>query len=45
MHEQAVNLVKNAADQVDNFSLKKHLRETRPDLYSHLDSAQSIHDE
>lgn len=42
MHEQAVNLVNNAADQVKNFSLKKHLRETRPDLHSHLDSAQSI---
>lgn len=42
MHEQAVDLVKNAANEVANFSLKKHLRETRPELYSHLDSAQSI---
>jgi putative membrane protein len=45
MHEQAVDLVKNAADEVDNFSLKKHLREARPELYSHLDSAQSIQGE
>ncbi|HEX5545009.1 MAG TPA: DUF4142 domain-containing protein [Nitrospira sp.] len=45
MHQQAVDLVKNAANEVDNFSLKKHLRETRPELYSHLDSAQSIQGE
>ena len=42
MHEQAVDLVKNAADEADNFSLKKHLRETRPELQNHLASAESI---
>src|SRR6185437_14088212 len=45
MHEQAVSLVRNAADQVENFSLKKHLRETRPDLQNHLASAESIEHE
>jgi putative membrane protein len=45
MHEQAIDLVKNATNEVGNFSLKKYLRETRPELYSHLDSAQFIQGE
>ncbi|HWF59407.1 MAG TPA: DUF4142 domain-containing protein [Nitrospira sp.] len=42
MHEQAVNFVRNAADQVENFSLNKHLREAKPELQNHLASAESI---
>lgn len=42
MHEQAIDLMKNAANQVENFSLKKHLREARPDLQNHLALAESI---
>lgn len=42
MHEQAINLVKNAANQVENFNLKQHLREARPDLQNHLALAESI---
>lgn len=45
MHELAVYLVKNAAAEVDRFSLKKHLHEARLDLDSHLDSAHSLHHE
>lgn len=42
MHEQSVDLVKNAADSVDNPNLKLHLRQTVPDLQNHLASAQSV---
>jgi len=42
MHEQAIDLIRNGADEADNFSLKKHLRETRPELQNHLASAESI---
>lgn len=42
MHEQALGLVKDAAQSVENQTLKLHLREMRPDLQNHLVSAQSI---
>jgi putative membrane protein len=42
MHEQAVDLVNDAADSVDSPNLKLHLREARPDLQNHLAAAQSI---
>ena len=42
MHEQALDLVKDVAESVENQSLKLHLREMRPDLQNHLTSAQSI---
>lgn len=42
MHEQAVDLVTDAAHSVENQSLKLHLREARPDLQNHLATAESI---
>ncbi len=42
MHEQALDLVKDVAESIENQSLKLHLREMRPDLQNHLTSAQSV---
>ena len=42
MHEQALDLVKDVAESIENQSLKLHLREMRPDLQNHLTAAQSI---
>ncbi|MGZ8374962.1 MAG: DUF4142 domain-containing protein [Nitrospira sp.] len=42
MHEQAVDLVKDAGDSADNPHLHLYLRETNPDLKSHLIAAQAV---
>jgi putative membrane protein len=42
MHEQSVDLVKDAAHSVDHPNLKLQLRQTVPDLQNHLASAQSV---
>jgi putative membrane protein len=42
MHKQSVDLVKDAADSVDNPNLKLQLRQAVPDLKNHLASAQSV---
>ena len=39
MHEQAVKLVEDTANSVDDARLKQHLIRTRPDLSSHLSAA------
>jgi putative membrane protein len=42
MHEQAIDLVQDTADSMDNPKLQQHLRQARPDLDSHLTSARVL---
>lgn len=42
MHEQAVKLVEDTANSVDDARLKQHLIRTRPDLSSHLSAAREL---
>jgi len=42
MHQQAVKLVEDTADSVDDARLKQHLIKTRPDLISHLTGARDL---
>jgi len=42
MHEQAVDLVQETADEVKNSRLQQHLRRTRPDLERHLSAARAL---
>jgi predicted outer membrane protein len=42
MHQQAVKLIKDAVDWVNDEQFKRFLREAVPDLQSHLEAAQSI---
>ena len=42
MHEQAIALIQDTADSVDDQRLQQHLRKARPDLDSHLSAARAI---
>jgi putative membrane protein len=42
MHQQAVKLVEDTADSVQDPRLKQHLMRTRPDLQSHLTTARDL---
>jgi putative membrane protein len=42
MHEQAVKLVEDTANSVDDTRLKQHLIKTRPDLITHLSAARAL---
>ena len=42
MHEQAVKLVEDTANSVDDTRLKQHLMKTRPDLITHLSAAKAL---
>jgi putative membrane protein len=42
MHEQAVKLVEDTANSVDDARLKQHLIKTRPDLITHLSAAKAL---
>jgi putative membrane protein len=42
MHEQAIALIQDTADSIDDQRLQQHLRKARPDLDSHLSAARSI---
>ena len=42
MHQQAVKLVEDTVDSVDDARLKQHLIKTRPDLISHLTGAKDL---
>jgi putative membrane protein len=41
-HEQAIDLVQDIADSVDNSVLQQHLIKTRPDLENHLSKARAL---
>ncbi|HJT22540.1 MAG TPA: DUF4142 domain-containing protein [Nitrospira sp.] len=42
MHEQAIRLVHDTTGSVNHSRLQEHLRQTRPDLVSHLSSARTV---
>lgn len=42
MHEQALSLVKDAAESTDNPQLRQHLQQMRPDLQGHLQTAKNV---
>jgi putative membrane protein len=42
MHEQAVKLVEDTANSVDDTRLKQHLKQTRPELVGHLSAAREL---
>ena len=42
MHEQAIKLVQETANSVEDTRLKQHLMQTRPDLMSHLTGARDL---
>ena len=42
MHEQAINLVQDTYNAVDNPQLQQQLRQTHPDLVGHLSLAKAI---
>ncbi len=42
MHQQAIKLVEDTANTVDDTRLKQHLIQTRPDLMSHLTCARDL---
>jgi putative membrane protein len=42
MHQQAVKLVEDTADTVEDTRLKQHLIKLRPDLMSHLTGARDL---
>ncbi|MDF2460022.1 MAG: exported protein of unknown function [Nitrospira sp.] len=42
MHEQAVKLVEDMANSVDDTRLKQHVIKTRPDLITHLSAARQL---
>jgi putative membrane protein len=42
MHEQAIALIQDTADSVDDQRLQQHLQKARPNLDSHLSAARSI---
>lgn len=42
MHQQAVKLVEDTANSVEDTRLKQHLIRTRPDLMSHLTAARDL---
>lgn len=42
LHQQAINLVKDAVEWVNDPQVKRFLGEAVPDLQSHLEAAQSV---
>ncbi len=42
MHEQAIRFVHDTTGSVNNSRVQEHLRQTRPDLVSHLSSARAV---
>jgi putative membrane protein len=42
MHQQAIQLVQDTANSVEDTRLKQHLIQTRPDLMSHLTGARDL---
>ena len=42
MHEQAIDLIQDTADSVDDPLLQQHLKKASPDLESHLSEARTL---